>query len=121
MEDHPYYCQKLSFFCFELSGRTVKETDVRQGFADLVQGEKPVFEAFIQGLAPQQIALLKALAKDPSKSIMSMDYIKKHGLKSIGGIQSAADKLQRLDYIQKENKKAPYRVVDPVFGRWLAQ
>ncbi len=120
VEDHPYYCQKLGFFCFELAGRTIKETDVKQGLVELVQGEQPVFEAIIQGLAAQQIALLKAIANEPSKSIMSMGFIKKHGLKSIGGIQSATKKLGQLDLIHKEQKRAPWAVVDPVFRQWLA-
>ena len=122
VEDHPYYCQKLAFFCFELSGKTVSKKDVQEGLVELIQGKKTVFEAIIQGLAPQQIALLRAVAKDPSKSILSMDYIRRHNLKSIGGIQSAAKKLEQLDYMERESNNAsrPWRVVDPLFGRWLA-
>ena len=122
VEDHPYYCQKLCFFCFQLSGRAVTKGDVDAAFVELLQGERPVFEAIIQGLAPQQIALLRAVAKDPSKSIMSMAYMRKHNLKSIGGIQSAARKLEQLDHIERQAGKpeAPWRVVDPMLGRWLA-
>lgn len=120
VEDHPYYCQKLGFYCFELSGHILKEINVLDGISELVQGEQPVFEAIIQGLAPQQIALLRAIAKDPSKSILSMGFIKKHGLKSIGGIQSATQKLGKLDLIHQETKGAPWTVVDPVFRQWLA-
>ena len=63
MEDHPYYCQKLAFFCFERSGKTMSKKDALEGLIELIHGEKPVFEAIIQGLAPQQIALLRAVAK----------------------------------------------------------
>ena len=122
VEDHPYYSQKLCFFCYELSGRTVTGKDVDAASVELIQVERPVFEAIIQGLAPQQIALLRAVAEDPSKSIMSMAYMRKHNLKSIGGIQSAARKLEQLDHIEREAGKpdAPWRVVDPLLGRWLA-
>ncbi len=122
IEDHPYYCQKLGFFCFELSGRNITQKDVHNGLVELIEGEKPVFEAIIQGLAPQQIALLRAVAREPSSSIMSMDYTKKHNLKSIGGIQSAVKKLVELDHIEKEagDKSGRWRVVDPLFGKWLA-
>lgn len=122
VEDHPYYCQKLAFFCCELSGKTIQQTDVQEGLAELLQGERPVFEAIIQGLAPQQIALLKAIAKDPSTSIMAVDYIKRHNLKSVGGIQSASKKLEQLDYIEREAGSASsrWRVVDPLLRRWLA-
>jgi hypothetical protein len=122
VEDHPYYVQKLCFFCYELSGRTVTRKDVDAAFVELIQGEGPVFEALVQGLAPQQIALLRAVARDPSKSIMSMGYMRKHNLKSIGGIQSAARKLEQLDHIERQagTPDASWHVVDPLFGRWLA-
>jgi DNA-binding MarR family transcriptional regulator len=88
---------------------------------ELIQGEKPVFEAIIQGLTPQQIALLKAVAKEPSRFIMSMNYMKRHHLNSIGGIQSAAKKLEQLDCIEREQGATGgrWRVVDPLLGRWL--
>ena len=123
VDDHPYYCQKLGFFCFELSGKAVTQTDVQRGFVELVEGETPVFEAILQGLAPRQIALLRAVAKEPSSSIMSMAYTKKHDLKSIGGIQSAVKKLEELDYIEREavGKKGRWVVVDPLLAKWLAQ
>ena len=122
VEDHPYYVQKLCFFCYEISGRTVTRKDVDAAFVELIQGERPVFEALLQGLAPQQIALLRAVARDPSKSILSMGYMRKHGLKSIGGIQSAAKKLEQLDHIERPagTPDAAWQVVDPLFGRWLA-
>ena len=72
----------------------------------------------IQGLAPRQIALLRALAKEPSKSVMSMAYIKRHNLKSVGGIQAALLKLSKLDYIEKGDSNV-WRIVDPILHQWL--
>jgi hypothetical protein len=118
VEDHPYYCQKLAFFCFELSAKAITRKNIQAGLNELIHGEKPVFEAILQGLASQQIALLRAIANAPSKSIMSMDYMKTHNLKSIGGVQSAAGKLERLDLINKDNA-GKWRVVDPLLERWL--
>jgi len=123
VQDHPYYCQKLGFFCFELSGKAVTQMDVQNALAELIEGERPVFEAILQGLAPRQIALLRAIAKEPSSSIMSMAYTKKHDLKSIGGIQSAVKKLEELDHIEREaaDKGGRWLVVDPLLARWLAR
>jgi len=117
--DHPYYGQKLAFFCYERADKKVTQTDVQQAYADLLQAERPVFEAIVLGLAPRQIALLKAIAREPTKSILSMDYIRKHALKSIGGIQAATKRLNQLDLIEKE--KDVWIVVDRVFARWLTQ
>ncbi|MBI5896258.1 MAG: AAA family ATPase [Desulfobacterales bacterium] len=117
--DHPYYGQKLAFFCYERADKKLTQTDVQEAYADLLQAERPVFEAIVQGLAPRQIALLKAVAMEPTKSILSMDYIRKHALKSIGGIQAAAKRLNQLDLLGKENDV--WTVVDQVFARWLTQ
>jgi len=118
IDDHPYYCQKLAFFCFEVSDKTITSKNVQEGFNELLHGEKPVFEAILQGLASQQIALLRAIAKQPSKSILSIEYMRKHNLKSIGGVQSAAGKLERLDLIER-NAGNTWQLVDPLLERWL--
>jgi hypothetical protein len=117
--DHPYYGQKLAFFCYERADKKVTQTDMQQAYSDLIQAERPVFEAILQGLAPRQIALLKALAAEPTKSILSAEYIRRHALKSIGGIQAAAKRLNALDLIEKE--KDAWMVVDQVFAHWLNQ
>lgn len=72
----------------------------------------------LNAIAPQQIALLKSLAKDPTDSPFSNAYMMKHRLGSVGGIQSALKKLDILDYIEEGGDNA-YRVVDPVFAIWL--
>ncbi|MFZ1987088.1 MAG: ATP-binding protein [Desulfatitalea sp.] len=117
--DHPYYCQKLAFFCYERADKKITPADVHKAYTDLLRSEEPVFEAILQGLAPRQIALLKAIAKEPAKSILAMDYIKRHTLKSIGGIQAAAKRLNQLDLIEKN--KDVWAVVDQVFAYWLSQ
>jgi uncharacterized protein len=116
--NHPYYTQKLAFFVFEEAETTIEQKHVEIAFSLLMQSEAVVFEAILQGLAPQQIALLKALAKDPSPSVLSNQYMQSHGLKSIGGIQSALKRLVRKDLIERE-KNGPWQLVDPILKEWL--
>jgi hypothetical protein len=116
---HPYYSQKLAYYIFEISGTTAQEDDLSQGLEEMVTGEQALFEAMLQGLSPQQIALLRAIAKNPSGSLMSADYMKVNNLKSIGGVQGAIKKLTELDLIEK--KEAVWQVVDPFFSSWLAR
>ncbi len=70
----------------------------------------------MQGLTRPQILLLKALAVNPSAKILSTEYMKQYKL-SIGGIQYAQKKLERMDLIEKKNQV--WQVVDPVFRCWL--
>jgi len=76
------------------------------------------YEAVVQGLTGTQIALLKALAADPAPKILSSEYMERHRL-SVGGVQYARTKLEKLDLIEKHN--SVWQVVDPVFGRWLEE
>ncbi|MDY0374552.1 MAG: ATP-binding protein [Desulfobacterium sp.] len=115
---HPYYTQKLAFFVFECSGPLVCERDMNEAFDTFINSESFVFKSMLQGLAPQQIALLKALAREPSNSIMSNRYMNSHHLKSVGGVQAAIKRLTQLDLIEKDREKT-WQIVDPILSYWL--
>lgn len=71
----------------------------------------------LQSLAVEQIKLIAALSLQPTKSPYSTEYMNKFNLRSIGGVQSAINKLVSLDYIEVAD--GIYKVVDPVFAIWL--
>jgi hypothetical protein len=120
VSNHPYYVQKLALLTFEVSQKKVTSADAETAFNLLLEDERVLYEAILQGLAPKQIALIRALAKEPSQSVLSSQYMKQHDLKSIGGVQAALKKLSQLDLIEKARDKC-WCVVDPVFSNWLAQ
>jgi len=70
-----------------------------------------------QGLSLQEIKLVSALAHEPTGKPYSIEYMARHGLGSIGGVQGALKRLLELDYIEKRDNL--YILVDPVFGIWL--
>lgn len=115
---HPYYSQKLAFFAYQLSDDEVLEEDISAAYQVLIDSERPVFESIVQGLAPKQIALLKAIAEEPAASIFSIDYMKRHGLGSTGGVQGAVKKLASLDLIEQKACQR-WEVVDPILNVWL--
>jgi uncharacterized protein len=114
---HPYYSQKLAYCVYESSGKIITENDLTIGLNELIASEIALFEMLLQGLAPKQIALLKAIAKQPSCSVLSSEYMKQHNLKSIGGVQGAIKKLSDLDLIEKRYNV--WTVVDPILATWL--
>lgn len=120
VHEHPYYSQKLAFFIYETAGKEIAEDNVREGFSDLLGSEQPVFEAILQGLAPQQIALLKAIAEEQAAAIFSVNYMKNHRLGSTGGVQGAIKRLLALDLVEK-NDSSVWRVVDPIFADYLRE
>jgi len=114
---HPYYTQKLAYFVFENAARTAREADVSKAIGDLHESEKLVFEIMAGPLAPQQMSLALAIAREPTRSIFSPRYMSKHQLGSIGGVQGAIGKLLELDYIEKDDKG--FKIIDPLFRHWL--
>lgn len=117
VQGYPFYIQRIPYSIYEVSGKIITDEDYRNGFTAAVEEEKPVFEAMLQSLAPQQIRLLKAVSMEPSDTPFSSSYMSRHDLGSIGGIQGAIKKLINMDYIEKRD--GVFRMVDPVFGIWL--
>lgn len=117
VRQYPYYAQALAYNIYEVSGRTVKEQDIETGFQNLIASERYGYEAIVQGLTGPQISLLRAIAKDPAAKILTAGYLERHRL-SLGGVQYARRKLEKLDLIEKHNNV--WRIVDPVFGKWLS-
>ncbi len=114
---YPYYIQRVPYSIFEISGKKISEDDYTRGFIKTITEERPVYEAMLQVLAPQQIKLLSSLAEEPTDKPYSAGYMAKYNLGSIGGVQGAIKKLIDLDYIEKVN--GVLQVVDPLFSIWL--
>jgi hypothetical protein len=115
---NPYYMQKICYILFdEVNDHVDNQDQVCKAFDSLLDSEKGYFEANFNSLTPKQKSLIKALANERTQNIFAKDYIKKHTIGSIGGIQQSVDTLTKNDFITKENKV--WKVVDPVMEAWL--
>lgn len=119
VSDHPYYAQKLGLFIYNLAKTSVTQEDLSSGYQTLMENEAYVFEAVLQGLAPQQIALLKAISRERTGSLLSGQYMGTHNLKSIGGVQAALRKLSSLDLIERR-PDGVWKTVDPILEKWIS-
>ncbi len=113
----PYYAQKLAYFVFQNTKKLVRPKDVKRGLQQLIKSELPVFEGILLGLTPVQIGLIKAFTVEPTKSLFGQEYIQRHRLGSLGGVQAAKKKLLLLDLIEEQNKV--WTLVDPLFKEYL--
>ncbi len=114
---YPYYVQRVPYSIFEVCGDVVTEEDYFKGFKRVIEEESVVFEAMVQGLSLVQIKVISALSQEPTEKPYSVNYMARHGLGSVGGVQGAVKRLLEMDYIEKRDKL--FLVVDPVFGIWL--
>lgn len=114
---YPYYVQRVPYSIFEISGKKVTGDDYIKGFRKTVEEEGIVYEAMVQGLSLQQIKLLSALAQEPTEKPYSVDYLARHSLGSIGGVQGALKRLLELDFVERKDNLLI--IVDPLFGIWL--
>jgi len=116
---YPYYIQRIPYSIYEVSEKdTITRDDYVRGALQTMEDEKTIYEALIGALSIQHIKLLSALAHESTASLFSANYMARHGLGSVGGVQGALKKLITLDYIEKRDNGV-FCVVDPVFALWL--
>ena len=118
---HPYYIQKFCFFLFDRVERKVKPEDVSETHRLVLESERALFEALIRRLTVTQIAVLTAIAKEPTNKLFPVEYMERHRLKSTGGIQRSLSVLTGEDLVEKNPADGAWRVVDPLFRQWLVE
>jgi len=121
VSNHPYYMQKFCFFLYEEIHKEVTHQDIMGTNALVIESERVVFESILQGLTTKQIAMLSALAKEPTAKVYSASYMARHNLGSTGGIQQSLGTLSKRDLIEKNYKTGVWFVVDPIFKNWLIE
>lgn len=118
---HPYYTQKFCFFLFDRVEHTVTQKEVTETYRLVLESEKALFEAVLRRLTTKQIAVLTAVAKEPTKKLFAAEYMGRHGLKSTGGIQRGMSVLTGEDLVEQHPSDGIWTVVDPLLGRWLVE
>jgi len=115
---HAYYMQYLAQELFYLSGEEATQENLERALASVLDKERYGFTAVVQGLPLQQLRLLKALAMSPEAKPTGAGFIARAGMAG-STILDALHKLIEQDIVEKD-QAGLYRVVDPLFDRWLA-
>lgn len=119
LNQHPYYTQKLCFFLFDLAQANTTGEDLAEAYQMTMDSEKALFESILSRLTAAQTILLTAISQEPTRKLYAADYMKRHNLKSTGGIQLGLEVLAREDLIEQREKTEKWEVVDPLFKQWL--
>ncbi len=113
------YVQRLAALSWDLTEDTCDIDDVKAAYDAMLAGESADFEGILGGLSLVQKAVLKALAKEPTKSPYAKTYLSSHGLYP-SSAQKAMQSLLDRDLLERD-REGRYRLTDPVLGDWLAQ
>ncbi len=116
-EGCPDYIQKLSYYIYDIAKDKITDKQISESLTQMLLEETPLFEMMLQNLRPGQISFLSAIAKEPTATPFTAEYLSRHNFGSLGGIQSAIKKLIELAYIEKTT--SGWKVVDPIFKVWL--
>lgn len=114
--NHPYYIQHIASDAYAVSESTVGVDEVDKAYALTVQACVPLFEATLTGLTPQQIGVLRAVARHQPDEILGRQFSQSIGLQP-SSITYAKNKLVEEDLVEQRDGR--WRVVDPVFEDWL--
>ena len=115
---HPCYTQKLAYLIFGMTEKKVVGDDIAAGMRRLLESERPVFEAVLQGLSLQQIRVLKTIAREPVDKPLANDYLGRNRLGSPTGVRHSLKHLEVLDLVEKSNNHI-WQIVDPLMARYL--
>lgn len=118
VESYPYYVQKAAYLAYEGPSESVTVTvpDAEAACAAVAVEEGPLFEGLLTGFPPGQIAILRALAANPTSQPYSRSFMGAHGF-TAGGLQKGLQRLLELDLV--EERDGVWRIVDPVMAAWL--
>ena len=113
---YPYYVQKLSSIVWDLTTTQCDPEILQQAYRILLETEGIDFEGIWSSLTLTNKAVLRAIAKEPTASPYTREYLERYQL-SLGGAQRAIKNLLNKDLIEKV-QDGTYRVTDPVLGEW---
>lgn len=114
VEAYPYYVQKLAMLHFELGGDADSFSEAK---SLLIEMETVDFEGLFLGLTNHQKRLLREIAKKKPANLYSQSFLTSSRLGSQGGVQASLAKLKKVDLVEMRDEV--WRVVDPVFEKWL--
>ncbi len=112
---YPHYTREMARIYFDMKPEGMALEEVKDVLIDIQEG----FEEIFTGLTNHQKRLLRAIAEFRPENIFSQAFLVSGRLGSQGGVQTSLAKLLKLDVV--EQREGRWRVVDPIFEKWLVK
>lgn len=125
-EGHTYYVHYLLHKTFAKASpkATINTSDIQNTLTEILSERENTFSSIMNQLNLQQKETLVAIAKEgKATGVTSVNFIKKHKLKSPSSVQYAISTLLDKQYLSYENTKKSkvFHVTDRFFEMWLQQ
>lgn len=116
----PNDVQKLAYAAFAAAPRAVDGPAVQAGFDEVVALEQVDHAELLDGLAPAQQRLLRALARTPTSTVYSHDFLHTVDVSNANSVRKALDVLHRRELVRRGHD-GTWRVANPFFREWLGR
>lgn len=120
-EGHPFRSQQLSFHAFRLAGVGMVDDEVVLTAAEAALDETEAeFRAILEGMTPARRAVYLAVCREPTAEMHSREYMRRHGIKGSGSLDSALQALADSGDLEVRRGAVP-KLTDPLLGIWVRQ
>ena len=116
VECHSWYVQQFCFLIWTHTDTEVTEDIYNRQLQNLINTNADMFLADIDGIAPSQLALLKAIANG-EKQFNAKEIVDQYHLGTPRTITKNKSAIVKKDLVEKT--KTGFRFVDPVFELWF--
>jgi hypothetical protein len=118
---HPYRAQQIAYHSFEHASRAgggeADEEAVLAARDGALRETSAEFRAILDGMTSAQRAVYIALCKEPTSEMYSRPYMRRHGIRGPGSVNSAVRTLVDIGELEIRNDNP--EPTDPLFATWV--
>ncbi len=120
-EGHPFRSQQLAFHAFRLAGEGGADEDGVLSAKDAALDETEAeFRAILDGMTPARRSVYLAVCREPTTEMHSREYLRRHGIKGSGSLNSALQSLADSGDLEVRRGEIP-KLTDPLLGIWIRE
>jgi AAA+ ATPase superfamily predicted ATPase len=122
VDGHPYRAQQFGFHTFELvpSGGWADEETVLAARDVALDETAAEFRAILDGMTPARRAVYLAVCREPSAEMHARPYLRRHGIRSSGSLDSALQALAATGDLETARGRVP-APTDPLLALWVRE
>jgi hypothetical protein len=121
---HPHRAQQIAFHTFRIaaaSAGTADEETVLAAEEEALREAEPEFRAILDEMSVPRRATFVAICREPTDEPHSRPYMRRHGIKGSGALNSALDGLLAAGYLERVGPGTRVVPTDPLLTTWVRE